>query len=384
MKSGRHARYPGKVGTRSHAATGIAPRTLALVFGAMLGLFVLTTFVARWYERQREVRAERYFSSGTRLAGRGRERQAIEEFRSALAVSRGNARYRLAIAQALFKLRRLDEAAIYFHELLETDPGDGLANLMLARIAANEAKMETAVNYYHRAIFGYWRERPEQNRMEARWELVSLLAMRGANKQVIAELLELADQAPNDANVRKRVARMLLQYGSATQSAELLREVLRQNRRDAVAQAGLGEAELALENYAAAQSAFRRAVREDPRDQASRKALDLVDDILELDPTLRGLSSEDRYRRSRTLVERALTSLDQCLATQKAPPVSAQRLAERAAKSLARRRRPSRMGDAAESGIALAEQLWTARGQTCGPGSSGDPAVARVLERLNK
>ena len=44
--------------------------------------------------------------------------------------------------------------------------------------------------------------------------------------------------------------------------------------------------------------------------------------------------------------------------------------------------RPSSYGDAAESTIVLAENLWVSRGQLCTGAYEGDEALARVLGRL--
>ena len=47
--------------------------------------------------------------------------------------------------------------------------------------------------------------------------------------------------------------------------------------RDADAYAGLGEAELALENYQEARDAFQKALQRNPSDQASKKQLELIE-----------------------------------------------------------------------------------------------------------
>ena len=52
-------------------------------------------------------------------------------------------------------------------------------------------------------------------------------------------------------------------------------EVIKPDDRDANAFAGLGEADLALENYQDARNAFEKAVERNPSDEASKKGLAL-------------------------------------------------------------------------------------------------------------
>ncbi|MGH9662895.1 MAG: tetratricopeptide repeat protein, partial [Bryobacteraceae bacterium] len=235
------------------------------VFLVLIAFFSCTSLLARWYVRERTVRAEAYFKQGQTLAQHGQDEKAIEEYRNALSISRDNRSYRMAIAQALFKLGRYPEAAIYFRELLRDDPVSAVPNLMLARIDAAQGHTEQAVDAYHRAIFGYWQSDAEANRRQARWDLVNMLSKSHNNdNEVLAELLELAGEPGNDLAAKKKIGRMLLQYGSAAQSADVFRDVLRTAHRDADAYAGFGEAELALGNYRDAQTAFRRALHANP------------------------------------------------------------------------------------------------------------------------
>jgi hypothetical protein len=66
---------------------------------------------------------------------------------------------------------------------------------------------------------------------------------------------------------------------------------------------GIGDAELARGNFRAAQASFQRASRLNPDDRSVRERLVLCEDVLALDPTGRGLTSAERYRRSIKLVE---------------------------------------------------------------------------------
>ena len=119
--------------------------------------------------------------------------------------------------------------------------------------------------------------------------------------------------------VQKQIGRLLLDYGLVRESAEFFRGLTQITPQDGDAYAGLGRAEFALGDFRSAQQAFRSALRRNPTDDASKKQLELVEQILALDPSLRGLSASERYARSRKLVEAALGSLDRCPATETTP-----------------------------------------------------------------
>jgi tetratricopeptide (TPR) repeat protein len=359
-------------------------RTLVLVFLAMAGLFVITGITAGWYRRTQVARAKEFFAHGSQLEAVNKEQQAIEAYQNALTISRDNTQYRLAVALSLMKLGKLNEAAIYFDELLRADPAAAVPNLMLARISASHGAIDRAVDYYHRAVFGYWPPGSEQKRTAAQWELVDLLRKRGTKKQVLAELMQL-EQLPNDDEGRKRVANLLLTYGAPSQASEIYRDILRQNNDDAQAWAGLGEADLMRGRYLDAQSAFRRAARRNSSDEPIQKRLDLANAVVNLDPGLRGLSPADRFHRSQVLLRMALSSLDTCLAARGIPiiPQPDGQLVARARKAAGARFRRAAYAEAVESNISLAERLWGLRTDACG--SSGSPeALARVLARLSQ
>jgi Flp pilus assembly protein TadD len=65
----------------------------------------------------------------------------------------------------------------------------------------------------------------------------------------------------HDTAGRMRIAGLLLQYGSAHQAAKVYAEIAKENSGDAHAYVGLGTAELAEDDYAAARTAFGEALR---------------------------------------------------------------------------------------------------------------------------
>lgn len=355
-------------------------RGLTIVLAAVAFLFAGTTLLAHWYENQRFARAAARFERGSELAREGQHERAIDQFRNALAVSRESTEYRLALARSLMAVGRQSEAALQLSEVLRADPAEALPNLLLARIAAGEGKSEEAYNFYHRAIYGFWRAAPEANRLSARWELIDLLAKTKQTTRITAELLGVADEARDDPEAQKRIARMLLDNDAPTQAAQIAQGVLAENPKDFETRTVLGRAELELGNYQLARDAFRRALAYNSRYEPAREHLNVVNEVLSLDPTLRGLGAAERYRRSRDLAGRALTALEGCLKERLVPPETAD-LVDEARKAIESRPRDRAL--AADTNVALAEELWQHRADFCGS-AAGDEPVARVLARLAK
>ncbi len=363
-----------------------AAKSPVAILGGILAVVVvmiaLAAFLSYFYHAQRNARSQQYYQQGNELMAGDRFQEAIERFRSALSISHTN-RDRLALGLALVKAGRLNEAEVYLHELIRSDPGSGPANLGLARIAVQEGNVQDAVDNYHRAVYGSWPENPRANRIQTRIELVETLGKLGHKTQAQAELLSLTAEMPEDIAVRKQVGRMLLDYGLPSESAGTFRGITQKSPQDSDAYAGLGQAELALDNYAAAESAFKNALRWNPGDMTSQKQLEMIEQILMLDPEVRGLTSIQRYQRSLKLMEAVLGTMSQCIATATTPvPAPVLELTDTGRKMLLRRGRPASYGDATETNISLAERMWKASIDLCGPPSI--EWLTKLMVRLSK
>jgi tetratricopeptide (TPR) repeat protein len=364
--------------------TRTTPGLLTVVFVIMMSLFVFTGFLARAYRATRQEKALQQFQAGQQLAEHGQYSEAIEQYRAALALSHDNDEYRQALALALVALGRTREAEAYLLDLLRNEPANGVANLTLARIYAQKGESEDTETYYRRAIYGLWPDNPAEHRVQARLELVELLIRQRAYMRAQAELLQLADEIPDDPRMKKRLGRLFLTVHSPAQAATLFQEVRRANSKDAEAAAGLGDALFERGDYLGAQAAYRDAVRHDPQDLQSHMQLELVTDVLSLDPSLRRISSAERYRRSQTLVERTLAAVDQCLSGISGLAPETTEALETARKLVAKRTRQRRSSEATDSNISLAEQLWQAGKSSCGGSLAPVKALSLVLEKLSK
>jgi tetratricopeptide (TPR) repeat protein len=247
-------------------------------------------------------------------------------------------------------------------------------------VLVNEGRFEEGIVYFRRAIYGQWKEDPAGNRRRVRFELIDLLAQRDSKEELLAELLPMQDQATQDSRTRTRLGRLFLQAGSPARAADVFREILHDTPGDAGAHAGLGEAEFDRGDYRAAQRDFHAALRLAPGDQATRQRLDLCDDLLTLDPMLRGLSPRERFWRSTRLLDLSREEASRCVGGN--PSLELQELLDKAEKARKSRVSVARQSEALESNLDLAEQLWQAAKKQCKPAPAGDSPLTLVLARL--
>jgi hypothetical protein len=150
----------------------------------------------------------------------------------------------------------------------------------------------------------------------------------------------------------------------------MFREILREQPQDPDALAGLGDAEFTTGAYRDARAHFQMAAKLAPDRAAFQNRVDETDEVLVLDPTLRGIGSDERRRRSVKLVKLALESLNRCLTS--APPDAARRAGQVL---------KGRAADT-EANLDLSEELWQIRLKECQPPGETEKPLALVLAKL--
>jgi tetratricopeptide (TPR) repeat protein len=216
-------------------------RLLATVAVVLFGVAIFGAFLTYYYRAERDRRAERSYQEGTELLRRDRLSDAIEQYRYALSISH-RLDHRMALALALVKAERMNEAATYLNEILRERPNSGPANLAMAETLAAQDARDGAVVHYRRAILGSWTEKPEESRYRARKELIEFLAKTGERTQARAEVLALAADAPKDPSLEIEVGRMLTEHGLLREATDLFRKIVRTGSPNAAVYDGLGEA----------------------------------------------------------------------------------------------------------------------------------------------
>jgi CIC family chloride channel protein len=352
---------------------------LAGVLAVLMGLAVVGGLLSYYYRSERAGRAQHFYELGNQFLQKDLYDEAIEQYRDALSISHSS-QNRLALALALVKAGHPDEAAIYLKDLLRSDPTNAAGNLGMARVAAQEGRIDEAVGYYHHAIDGAWPANAAERRIQARLELIQALGKAGRRQEAQAELLSMPTVMPGDLSVKRQVAELSQEYGLAQGAANLFRDLTEHDAQDEKAWAGLGEAEYALADYAAARDALAAALRLNPNDTAVEKRLDAATQILALDPMRRGLRAADRFQRSQAVLAGVLDVLDHC--SPAALPATLKDQMEAARRLLVKGRRPPSYSDAIENNTSVAEQFWTAGAKACGSMPPADAPLSRIMARL--
>jgi tetratricopeptide (TPR) repeat protein len=356
--------------------------TFALLFVAIGGLFAIDTSLAKLEQAESRSEARQVFQEGVQLAAEGRNFDAADRFRTALSDERTNPLYQRALASALLVAGKITDAEAVLTDRLQHDPTDAAASLIMARALAKDRKPREAISYYHRAIYGQWVQDSLANRVQARFELVDLLARQDAKHELLAELLPLEDEALPDVGTRKRIARLFITAGSPVRAAEIFRNLVHRDTTDADAYTGLGEAEFEQGSYQAALISFETASRLVPGNPEIAARLALCRQVAALDPTQRLLSADEQYRRSLTLVDLALGAVVGCAGPEPVPLVQSVIDSSRAALA---QRASGRPYDAIEANLHLAQRLWQLRQMACGrPVTEAERPLGLVLEKVTR
>ena len=373
------APWPSPAPSRTTASTSVFLTTFVLIVASIVAFLAFDLWLAAIDSRESALHAAHLFGDGEAFLAAGKTHEAVDRFASAQALARGNVRYGVALAEALLADGRASEAETELAATLDRAESDGPANLAMARILTREGRNDQAVSYYHRAIYGSWPSDAPTRRLAARLELVDLLARRGAQTDMLAELLPLEDVDPDSTALRRRLAHLFVGAGSPERGIPIFRALLRRDPRDGDAYAGMGDAALALGNFRTAHADLLVAAR--LLGDSSRVAAKLMvaDTALALDPSVRGIGAAARLERSRALLRRTLDATAECVRgsaespladsarTLLAPPAGAVRVPEDAR---------------ADAMIDLASERWSARGADCRTGD--DPAVQALALILAK
>lgn len=253
----------------------------------------------------------------------GRPDPAIQDFRSALAFDHDDFSYQFGLAEALEAAGRFDEAESYLANVRERKPQDGRVNLQLARLAAHRQQTEQALRYYHNAIYGLWDRDPDQNRRQARVELIEFLIERNDRTQAQAEMIAMAAALPQDPALHAKVAALFMAIQDYQNAFAQFRQAWRVGRKTIAYAAGAGEAAFQMGHYRTGASYLEIASDQHASDSL-RKMLETSRLVLQFDPYPRTLSPAERARRVERGLQAAGARLESCLQSErgKAAPIS--------------------------------------------------------------
>jgi len=290
--------------------------TLAFTLLLIVAGLALTQYFVNLHRATELGLAQRWFMRGEDAMQANLPKFAAEAYRTALNYDRENEQYRLRLAQALVADNRLAEARAHLLSLWEEEPANGEVNLTLARLEARRGRYSQAVRYYNDAINGVWQDEPRKRRTEARFELTRYFMQQQKWPRAQAESLALLADAPPDPADQLQLGQILLQVNEPAHALQAYNTVLSEDPNHAQAWLGAGQAYLALSNFVEAEHATAQSVGHDPNLPEARDQLELVREVLRVDPSLRGLPLAERASRAAKAFQAALTRLSACATQQ--------------------------------------------------------------------
>jgi tetratricopeptide (TPR) repeat protein len=300
------------VATRAIGTRG--PLVLAILIGlAVIGLVGVNQLVVL-HRRQVRKLAEKAYQFGLAEQQSGKPQRAIEDFRAALSYDPDNDQYQLSLGRALRDTGHLDEAESYLFSLWQRTPQDSTINLALARLAVRKDNLDEALRYYHNAIYGVWKFDPDNDRRQARFELIEFLLQKGALPQAQAELVGVLPTLPKDPALHLRVAEMLNRAQDYNRALTEFQYVLQKDHHNAAALLGAGQAAFQLARYRTAQIYLLGAVNADTGNERAAPLLQNATLVLQADPFRRGISDVERDLRIQVAFAQSGRRLDSCLA----------------------------------------------------------------------
>ena len=269
-----------------------------LVLLAMLGVafFLIVSLLAHTYQEQRAELGNRWFTRGVADLNGQKYGAAVTEFRAALLYSRDEYSYQLNLAEALIGWKHSNEASAYLLNLWDREPDNGLVNVELARIAADQGRSEDAIRYYHGAVYAAWPHGEEANRRAARLELIEFLLRNHRDTEAQSELIALAANVGEDPAQQAHVGDLFLRANDYEHALAAYRASLRLSERNPAALAGAGYAAFELRNYPVAARYLQDAVSANANDTQSADRLKTAEMVLRLDPFRRNVSVSERNR----------------------------------------------------------------------------------------
>ena len=224
-------------------------------------LFSATLFLFRSFAEHQHALAIRLSDRGRAELAAGHPEQAVSDLRTALTYAPGERTYELLLAQALGDAGHTEESFNYFTSLWDTQPGDGLINLRLARLSAAKREPEQAVNFYRAALYGTWPGDAIVRRQQTRLELAHYLLANHALPVARAELLIAASNAGQDSALEVQIAELLVQAGDPVDALAYSTKALADNPDNFAAANDSARLNYAMGHFAEARRGAERALQ---------------------------------------------------------------------------------------------------------------------------
>lgn len=318
---------------------------LALTLVGIIPAFAFVNALVSAARSRRETISTDWARRGAADLASGRAAEAADDFRTADDYAHIRGAYRMQLAEALVDAGRPIEAEAQLQTLWNAQPGDGIINLRLARLAARGGRTTDALRYYHAAIDGAWDADAANARRNARLELARFLLSVNEPKLALAELMALASDLPADPT-------------------------------DSAAARLAGEVAFDTGDYRSARRDLERA-RGAGLDADGTRMLDLSARVVGLDPYARGIASRLRVRRVVRAFEIADSALERCASD----TLAALRQQRDTLKPQVNEPTLARDPDAVDDALSFTSAVVAAVPAACGEGRDDERALQLVFQQ---
>ena len=187
-------------------------------------------------------------------SGDGLYEQALASLDRASDLAPGNSRIKVMRAEILIRRAKFDDAEKIVTEVLQQSPGDVAANFLLATVQSNKGELDDA-DATLRKIADVTRDVEEVM-------LLSGVVKLGIGQQAQAETLlaKYIARSPDNLPVRRLLAGLQLQRGSARAAVDTLRPVAAPTSADAISLQLMSSAQLRIGDIDDARSSLNRLV----------------------------------------------------------------------------------------------------------------------------
>ena len=313
---------------------------------------------------------------------------AIEDFTTALSYGPDRTADRFLLSKALVAAGRSAEAEAQLQALAAEDPANSEVNLELARIAAANGAIDSAVRYYHAAIDGVWTSNAVVARRNARIALARLLMSHGQAVRAQAELIALIDELPEDAALLTDIGGLLAEAGATPRALGLVRRAIAVDPSNGKASKLAGELEFQSGDMSAAARDLSAAAAAGALDASSQSMLEVSRRVLALDPYTGRLSVRARAQRALLALGVAHARFNRCTEAWIADPQVAPSLAGLGMRLAAAGRRGAdalaRDPDSIDEAIAVTFDVEKLAAGACTGDTPDDRALALIAARTSQ
>ena len=303
---------------------------LSTLAGLVVVLSFVTYLVFHSFSEHRQMLEGRWRARGEAALAAGQPVAALNDLHSALAYSPDDRSLQIELATALAAAGRTQEAQVYFTTLLEGEPGSGIINLQMARLAIQQGNAQAAVEHYEAAIEGTWNGDAFTRRRDIRLELARFMIEQNHFPEARNLLLITSGNAPDNPQLQLMLGGLLEKADDAADALDVYRKAAKSRATRLDALEGEAHAAATLGRYAQARSYLTQAVGEpgfakqpEPMRKAEHAALDTANAVLALYPS-ETLPPAERARRIAHLARLAQARLLACPAGNESAPTPAQ------------------------------------------------------------